>query len=92
MTDLEQKALNIYEALFNNEHTVDISGTTYAVERTSQTQLRCVKGEDFFYIEQNPEKSSRWAKMAREGHQILWVIDGPDYIAQVRDGTFHDFR
>jgi hypothetical protein len=92
MTNLEQNALKIYEAIFNEKDTVNISGTTYAVERTSQRHLRCVKGENYFYVEQNPQKSSPWAKIAREGHQILWVLDGSDYIAHVRDGKFHDFR
>ncbi|MBU7044123.1 MAG: hypothetical protein HXS47_11070 [Theionarchaea archaeon] len=91
-SELQEKAVKIFEALFDNRDSVEIDGTTYPIKRTSQTHLRSVKGEDYFYVEQNPEKASSWAKMAREGHNILWIIDGSDYIAQVRDGTFYDFR
>lgn len=31
-------------------------------------------------------------RMARDGHRILWVIEDGDYVAQVRDGVFHDFN
>ncbi|MBU7043512.1 MAG: hypothetical protein HXS47_07950 [Theionarchaea archaeon] len=91
-SELQEKAVKVFEALFDNRDTVEIEGTTFPIERTSRTHLRSVKGEDYFYVEQNPEKSSSWGKMAREGHNILWVIDGSSYIAQVRDGIFYDFR
>ena len=35
---------------------------------------------------------SKWAKMAGEGTQIMWVLKGRRYLAQVRDGEFYDFR
>jgi hypothetical protein len=30
--------------------------------------------------------------MAREGHKILWVIRDGDYVAEVRDGEYHELR
>jgi hypothetical protein len=30
--------------------------------------------------------------MAHEGHQIMWVLKGRIYLAQVRDGVFYNFR
>ena len=30
-----------------------------------------------FWIEQNPAKASKWAKLAREGHEIAWEFDSP---------------
>jgi hypothetical protein len=44
------------------------------------------------FLEQNPEKDSRWGEFARQGHKILWVIDDGHYIAQVRDGEYHNLR
>jgi hypothetical protein len=29
-------------------------------------------GEGHFWLEQNPAKASKWAKFAREGHDIAW--------------------
>jgi hypothetical protein len=41
---------------------------------------------DTVLIEQNPEKDSHWAKQAREGHQIAWVMKDGEYLARVVDG------
>ena len=30
--------------------------------------------------------------MTREGHRIIWVIEDGDYVAQVIDSKFHDFK
>lgn len=37
-------------------------------------------------IEQNQKKQSRWAEMAREGHQVAWVMREGKYLARVIDG------
>ena len=92
MENLREKALKAYEALFNDQGTVDIDGKVYQLEYTSIQELRKFRIEGYNFIEQNPEKSSRWAEMAREGHQIMWVMKGRGYLAQVRDGEFYDFR
>jgi hypothetical protein len=33
--------------------------------------------EGHFWLEQNPAKASKWAKLARQGHAIAWEFDGP---------------
>jgi hypothetical protein len=55
-------------------------------------KVRLFKIEGYSYLEQNPDSGSNWAKMAREGTQIMWVMKGRRYLAQVRDGVFYDFR
>jgi hypothetical protein len=92
MENLREKALKAYEALFNGQETVEIEGKVYRMEYTSMQELRKFRIEGYSFIEQNPDKSSRWAEMAREGHQIMWVMKGRGYLAQVRDGEFYDFR
>jgi hypothetical protein len=37
-------------------------------------------------VEQNPNKRSQWALLARGGHQVAWVIRGSEYLARVVDG------
>ena len=90
--NLQSKALKAYDAIFNNKETVEIDGETYYLEYTSIQNLRKFNIEGYNYIEQNPDKGSNWAKMARQGHKIMWVMKGRGYIAQVRDREFHDFR
>ena len=59
---------------------------------TSRAGLRFFKIEGYSYLEQNPDTGSKWARLAREGAQIMWVMKGRGYLAQVRDGEFYDFR
>ena len=90
--NLRKKALTAYEGIFNNMDTIEIDGYTYHMDYTSRTRLRLFKIDGYSYLEQNPETGSNWANMSRDGHQIMWVLKGRRYLAQVRDGVFYDFR
>lgn len=47
-------------------------------ERLGQSNLRTFTDEhNHFWLEQNAGKASKWAKLAREGHEIAWEFDGP---------------
>ena len=61
--------------------------------RTGHANLRSfTDAEGNFWLEQNPAKRSKWAKLAREGHSVAWefapgdghngrmLIDGEIYI------------
>jgi hypothetical protein len=52
---------------------VQVCGKKYPVRRTNSQRLRMVtftlNSEEYAAIEQNPEKPSRWGKVAREGPQ-----------------------
>jgi hypothetical protein len=90
--NLREKALAAYEGIFNNQESIEIEGYTYSLDQTPRKGLRLYKIEGYSYLEQNPETGSKWAKMAKEGHKIMWVLKGRRYLAQVRDGVFYDFR
>lgn len=90
--DLEEIALKAYNAIFNNKESITINGETIGIKHTRIQGLRKFKIKGYDFIEQNPDKDSSWAKKAREGHKILWVMKNGEYIAQARDGEFHDFR
>ena len=87
MNELQEIALKIYNAIFNGQKKVEIEGLEYKILKFS-TGLRYVDIEDHRFIEQNQKKQSQWAKKAREGHKIMWVIKGRRYIAQIFDGEF----
>lgn len=45
-------------------------------ERLGHTQLRTfTDGEGHFWLEQNRQKHSKWAKFARTGHEVAWEFD-----------------
>lgn len=90
--NLHEKALIAYEAIFNNKELIEVEGRFYHISYTSVQNLRKFNIDGYNYIEQNPDKSSGWAKLVREGHRIMWVMKGRGYLAQVFDGVFHDFR
>ena len=72
--------------------TIEIDGYRYHMDYTSRKGLRLFKIEGYSFLEQNPDTGSNWAKMAREEHQIMWVMKGRRYLAQIRDGEFYDLR
>jgi hypothetical protein len=49
-------------------------------------------GELHGALEQNPNTKSRWAKLAREGQQVMQFLEGDRYIAVVVDGKIHIYE
>jgi 3-dehydroquinate synthase class II len=76
---------------------VGAAGKTVKVERTGSQKLRTVRfevdGREYQMIEQNPEKPSRWGKLAREGHRVVQVRDVElgKYVAAVVDGKVREY-
>ncbi|MHA2378551.1 MAG: hypothetical protein ACXADO_10510 [Candidatus Thorarchaeota archaeon] len=89
---LQQAALKIYDAIFGGQDSVEIDGETHPIEKSSQSKLLSVTIGPLFFVEQNPTKSSKWAEMAKKGHQIMWVMRGRSYLARVMDGKFIDLK
>jgi hypothetical protein len=62
-----------------NGSSVVLGGKQLPVRRTSGHRLRTLaftmNGRQYQAIEQNPEKPSRWAQLAREGHQVVQFKD-----------------
>ncbi len=90
--DIERVARIVYDAIFQGRATADIDGELHLVRRTSKSKVRFIEYGGFTFMEQNPLKSSTWAKEAQEGHQILWVMRGRQYLARMRDGKFLDLK
>ncbi len=70
---------------------VDIKGERLRIQRT-KTGIRYVDvqigGQTYRIMEQNRSKASRYARMARDRHQILWVFKDDKYYARFLDGQF----
>ena len=59
----------------NVPHLADLKTWT---RRLGHSQLRTFTDEhNRFWIEQNASKDSRWAQLARQGHEIAWEFDSP---------------
>ena len=85
---LEQLALQVYDVFFKEGNVIKFGDATYSVHTTSRTGVKYVEIDGYSFIEQNPEKASRWGEKAREGHNILWITLGRRYVAQVIDRKY----
>jgi hypothetical protein len=57
------------------------------VSRFSRSNLRYTNlPGGAILVEQNPKKTSEWAKLASRGHRIAWVMRDGEYLARVVDG------
>jgi hypothetical protein len=74
-----------------------VEGRASRVTRTGSRRFRTVRflmgGSEYQAIEQNPEKPSRWGKLAREGHRVVQVRDllTQKYVAAVVDGKVREY-
>src|ERR1700731_867349 len=84
------------QSLIDKKKTVDLDGETYPVRQTSKSKLKQIdfsfEGRELRGLEQNPNTKSRWAKLAREGKQVMQFLDNGRYIAVVVDGKVHIYR
>ena len=76
---------------------VVVEGRTSRVSRTGSRRFRTVRfvmgGTEYQAIEQNPEKPSRWGKLAREGHRVVQFRDlaTQKYVAVAVDGRVREY-
>ena len=76
---LEEALVEVWrQALVENAKFVELEKARYPVRRTSKRGLRQVDfvfdGMEIRGLEQNPDKKSRWAQMARAGKKVLQVL------------------
>src|SRR5215469_1961360 len=76
---------------------VDVGGRKSRVTRTGAQRLRTVRflmgGREYQAIEQNPEKPSRWGKLAAEGHSVVQFRDllTQKYVGVAVDGKIIEY-
>lgn len=93
---LEEALLSVWhQAMVDQAARVELEGREYPVRRTARRRLRQVDfrfdGRDLRGLEQNPETTSHWAKLAREGKRVMQFLKGARYIAVVVDGEIRQY-
>src|SRR5438034_2916971 len=88
---VEETLISVWQqGLVENARSVKLENRSFPVRRTSRSRLREVdfqfEGHEFRGLEQNPETSSRWAQLAREGKKVMQFLQRSRYIAVVVDG------
>ena len=78
------------QALVEGANIIELDGSHYPVKRTSRHRLCQVDfifaGHELRGLEQNPDTSSRWAKMAREGKKVMQFLSKGRYLAVAAEG------
>jgi len=95
--DLESALLSVWQqAQIDKKKTVEFDGETYPVRQTAKSKLKQVdfrfEDRELRGLEQNPNTKSRWAKLAREGKQVMQFLEHGKYIAVVVDGKVHIYK
>lgn len=74
-----------------------VEAKRFRVTRTGSQRLRTVRfvmgGKEYQAIEQNPEKPSRWGKLAREGKRVVQFrdLESQKYVAAAVDGKVTEY-
>jgi hypothetical protein len=96
LTDMEKALGSVATQLMNGDE-VHFDDQKIRVERVGRGRLRMIQfrlnGRVFEAIEQNPEKPSRWGKLAREKHQVVQFrdVEKHKYIAVSVDGEVREY-
>jgi hypothetical protein len=93
----ESVLLSVWQqALVDKKKVLEIDGETYPVRHTAKSKLKQIdfrfEGRELRGLEQNPNTKSRWAKLAREGKQVMQFLEGGRYIAVVVDGKIQTYK
>jgi hypothetical protein len=88
---LEETLISVWrQVLVKRKLVVALEGETYSVGSTRAKRLRTVRFSYLTYkidgIEQNPNTSSQWAALARDGKQVMQFSFEHRYIANVCEG------
>jgi hypothetical protein len=94
---LDEALLSVWrQALEENLNLVELEGRRFSVRRTQRRRLRQV---DFEFneqslrgLEQNPERRSKWAELARGGQKVMQFLSGGRYIGNVSEGKLTIYR
>jgi hypothetical protein len=92
MSGIDADVLKTVALQLMSGESVALPGQAVRVRKTSRQRLKAVRfqmnGREYEAIEQNPEKPSRWGKLAREGHAVVQFRDvlSGKYVAAAVDG------
>lgn len=92
MTGIDAELLKSVALQMMSGGSVQAAGKRFPVRKTSRQRLKTVRFQmnqgEYEAIEQNPEKPSRWGKLARDGHGVVQFRDVliGKYVAVAVDG------
>ena len=92
MTEADRETMKSVAEQLLHENIVELEDETVRVRKTSRHRLKTARfqmsGREYEAIEQNPEKPSRWGKLAANGHKVVQFrdVESNKYIGVAVDG------
>jgi len=92
MPELDRATMKSVAEQLLHESAVKLEEETVPVRKTSRHRLKTARfemnGREYEAIEQNPEKPSRWGKLAADGHRVVQFrdLESNKYIGVSVDG------
>jgi hypothetical protein len=92
MAEVDREKLKSVAEQLLSESAVKLDEETVRVRKTSRHRLKTARfemnGREYEAIEQNPEKPSRWGKLAADGHRVVQFrdVESNKYIGVAVDG------
>jgi hypothetical protein len=84
------------QALVEQKKIITVGNSTFSVRRTAKHHLAQIDfeldGVEYRGLEQNPQTKSRWAKMAREGANVMQFLQAGRYVGVVADGVLKHYN
>ena len=96
LTEVEKVFGSVAAQLMNGEEVI-LEDQKIRVKRVGSGRLRMVQFKMncrvFDAIEQNPDKPSRWGKLARDKHQVVQFrdVEAHKYLAVAVDGVVREY-
>jgi hypothetical protein len=79
MSEIDRELMKAVATQLMDAGAVKLEGQTVRVRKTSRQGLKTARfqmgGREYEAIEQNPDKPSRWGKLAGEGHRVVQFRD-----------------
>lgn len=92
MAEVDREKLKSVAEQLLSESAIKLDEETVRVRKTSRHRLKTARfemnGREYEAIEQNPEKPSRWGKLAADGHRVVQFrdVESNKYIGVAVDG------
>jgi len=94
---LDHTLLQSIAEQMKTQKAISLDAESAPVKRTSVQRLKTLKfemnGREYHAIEQNPDKPSRWGRLAREGHFVVQFKDAATnkFVAAAVDGKVFEY-
>jgi hypothetical protein len=84
LKDLFTKVMN---GIFLKKDKIKVMNVEFRVLKFKNGEVRGFNIGPYRFLQQNMKTSSYWAKLAKQGHRIAWILKDGKYVGQLFNNT-----